>query len=234
MTRALASIRRLFLPNLCPACLGQIRASPDSVCPDCANTLRGFPEPRCPQCGGSIDGVLERCGACLRAGPRPWRHAVCVFPFAGRPRQLIHRLKYQGHTYLARLLGARMAEDWERYGRGRPDIVTAVPLHWTRGTRRGYNQAELLAAEVGRILGARPRRLLRRRRRTGQQALLDFERRQANMKHAFAARRGIDPAAQCVLLVDDVLTTGATLAAATEALLRSGARAVDIVTAARG
>jgi len=193
-----------------------------------------LPAPRCPQCGGACDGALAVCSDCLRGDARPWLQAVSAFPFRGLTREAVHRLKYKGDTALVPLFAAAMAADWRRYGHGELDVVVPVPLFWTRQLLRGYNQAELLARMVARQLGLPCERLLRRRRRTAQQARLDRAARQANVRGVFASRCGLRAAGRRVLLVDDVLTTGATLGEAARVLEAAEAVAVSVLTAARG
>ena len=234
MKAFLKAVQHIAFPEVCPVCLVRLQASGLDVCTDCAELLPELPSPRCPLCGGPIDGALAACSECLRADERPWAHAVSVFPFRGPARELIHRFKYQGHTYLAPVLGARMAANWRQYGDCVPDALVPVPLHWTRQIRRGFNQAELLAQHMCHGLQIPVKCLLSRRRRTAQQAMLDFSERQANMRDVFAVRRSIDPAGLRVLLVDDVMTTGATLAAVTHVLLATNVAAVSVITAARG
>ena len=222
------------MPPLCPVCRAVPRPVGAWACDPCAEAMGLLPTPRCPQCGGACDGALAICGECLRAGERPWAHAVSAFAFRGLAREAVHRLKYQGDTALVPLFAVAMAQDWRRHGQGELDVVVPVPLHWTRQLRRGYNQAELLARMVARQLGLPCERLLRRRRRTAQQALLEMEARQKNIRGVFAHRCGTQTAGRRVLLVDDVLTTGATLGEAARVLEAAEAAAVSVLTAARG
>jgi ComF family protein len=180
------------------------------------------------------DSALAVCGECLEIGARPWRHAVSVFPYGGTVRELVHRLKYRDQPYLARFLGRRMAEAWQEHGTGVPDAVVFVPLHWRRRLGRGYNQAALLAEEVSEALGLPLLPALRRTRATQRQALLDIDRRKANVKGVFAQRSRWPVRGRHVLLLDDVLTTGHTLGEAAETLLAADALAVSILTVARG
>jgi ComF family protein len=159
---------------------------------------------------------------------------VSVFPYGDTVRELVHRLKYGNQPYLAKLLGRRMARAWQEHGTGVPDTVVAVPLHWWRHWRRGYNQAALLAEEVSQVLALPLLPALRRSRATRRQALLDIERRKANVRGVFAPRPRWSVRGRHVLLVDDVLTTGHTLGEATRTLLAADALAVSVLTAARG
>ncbi|OGV79718.1 MAG: hypothetical protein A3K19_06425 [Lentisphaerae bacterium RIFOXYB12_FULL_65_16] len=234
MRAAVRLLTRFALSDVCSVCLAAAPVADSDVCARCVSRLPALPTPRCGCCGGPLDGVLNACGECLRAGGRPWEHAVSVFPLTGVVRELVHRFKYQGHTYLAPFFAARMAESWHRHGCGAPDLVVPVPLHWFRHMCRGYNHAELLAGCLCRHLGLDLGRHVRRRRWTAQQALLDFTARQGNMKDAFAVRGNDRLSGRHVLLVDDVLTTGATLAAVTQQLREAQVATVSVITAARG
>jgi ComF family protein len=152
--------------------------------------------------------------------------ARSAFLFDGPARRAVHRLKFSGWRPVAEALGAAMAEAWE----GRADVLTWVPLTRRRRADRGFDQALALARVVGRRLDAPVLPLLRRVSDGGQQARRGGRERRVAVRGAFAAR-GRAPAR--VLLVDDVLTTGATAAACAEALARAGAREVSVLTAAR-
>lgn len=223
-----------MMPALCPLCRALPRPGGALVCAACQDALGALPTPRCPQCGGGRDGVLEICSECLHHGARPWVHAVSVFAFRGTVREAVHRLKYQGGTAVVPVLAAAMAADWRQYGHGELDVIVPVPLHWTRQFGRGYNQAELLARQVGAELGLPCERLLRRCRRTAQQARLDMASRRTNVRGVFAQARGARAAGRRVLLVDDVMTTGATLGEAARTLGEAAVATVSVLTAARG
>ncbi|OPZ27642.1 MAG: DNA utilization protein GntX [Lentisphaerae bacterium ADurb.BinA184] len=222
------------MPPVCPSCMAQLRADGDALCADCRGALRPLAAPRCRGCGGTVDGLLELCGDCLAGAARPWERAVSVFDYGGRMRELVHRFKYNGGVCLAPFFAAEMAAAWRRWAPDEPaEAVAPVPLHWRRRLRRGYNQAELLAAGIGAALGLPVRSLLRRARPTRQQARLEREARQRNVRGVFAARRrGAWP--ESVVVVDDVMTTGATLEAAVRELKAAGVKRVCVLTLARG
>ena len=229
----MARVGREVLPAVCPVCKRVPKPSGMPACEACLDTLRDLPSPRCPACGGGIDGVLEVCSECLRQPRRPWSRAVSSWPFAGAARYVVHRFKYQGETFLAPTMARAMVMNWQVHGQGAPDVVVPIPLHWTRYVLRGYNQVALLAELVAKELHLPWCRGLVRQRATAQQAMLDLEARQRNLAHGF---RGIPRRVRGnhVLLLDDVMTTGATLAAATAALNDAGASAVSVLTVARG
>jgi ComF family protein len=156
------------------------------------------------------------------------RQSRAIGPYTGTLRALVHALKYDKHRSLARALGRMMRE----HGRDvieAADIVVPVPLHRRRARQRGFNQADDLAREIGLpVVDA-----LRRVRATPSQTDLPAARRHANVRDAFALRRGVDLRGLRVLIVDDVCTTGATIEACARVLRRGGAVEVSALTAAR-
>jgi ComF family protein len=155
-------------------------------------------------------------------------------PFGGTVRRALHELKYAGERRLAEPLGEAIARRWARAGAG-GEVLVPVPVHEARRRERGYDQAELLARAAARHLRLPVHAALARERATVAQYRLDRSRRAANLSGAFfvgpAARRTV--AGRWMILVDDVVTTGATLGACAEALLGAGALAVSAITVAR-
>jgi len=172
---------------------------------------------RCVGCDEPAAGLFcAACDALLEHAATP----TAMFHYGGPIADAIHRYKYQGRSELSRPLGALMAEAARRWS-GEVDAVVSVPLHWRRRRARGYDQAALLAKPVAKALGAPALiRGLRRVRHTPSQVELPHHERRRNVDGAFAPRKL--PGAERVLLVDDVRTTGATLAAASEALREGG------------
>lgn len=191
----------------------------------------------CDLCGAdAFDGPCGRiCGRCwlaARPGPVPAAEGgiVAAGPYDGALGLAVRLLKFSDERGLAAPLGAYMAEALERTGAA-ADAVTAVPLGAARLRARGYNQSALLAEVVGRRLGWPVVDVLRRTRETAPQTGLEAEDRRRNVAGAFEADGGVR--GRRVVLVDDVATTGATLAEAGAALRRAGAAAVIPLVAAR-
>lgn len=179
-------------------------------------------------------GEAALCGACLRRRPR-FDRARAVFRYDERSRRLILGFKHGDRLHGAPAFGQWMA----RAGAALladASLIAPVPLHWTRLFRRRYNQAALLAQAIARecdvpvVLD-----LLVRQRRTPSQGLLSAAERHRNVQGAFALRasHAARLEGKRVLLVDDVLTTGATVGACARVLLQAGASAVDVLTLAR-
>jgi len=171
--------------------------------------------------------------------PAPMLQLEWCAPFQGLVRDALHAIKYSGEQRLADPLGAAAARRWARVGTG-ATILTHVPVHADRARQRGYDQAELIARSAARHLGLPQARLLERARATIAQFDLDRADRADNVHDAFTVRVGRsdpDPTTtirgRWILLIDDVVTTGATLAACATALERAGALGVSAITVAR-
>lgn len=165
--------------------------------------------------------------------PAPLLQLEWCAPFRGVVRDALHGIKYGGERRLARPLGAAAARRWAAVGVG-ADVVTHVPVHAERARTRGYDQAELIAREAAAALDLPFRPFLVRTRATIAQFDLDRDRRATNVVGAFGMHSDTTPPSGCwVLLVDDVTTTGATLAACAQTLLDAGADGVSAITVAR-
>ena len=231
---------------VCPACWQSVPRVTPPVCDGCGDPLPPWPAEAGVDPGGDTEG-----GALLPAGPadapasprcrrcrRPHaliRRRRAVGPYEGVLRQLVHVFKYEQRRTLAAPLGRLMRQAGAGMLAG-VDCVVAVPLHPRRQRARGFNQAAELAARLGPpVVGA-----LRRTRATTPQTELPAGQRRRNVRGAFApARRfgarprGAVVEGSCVMLVDDVTTTGATLDACARVLRRAGAREVRALTLAR-
>jgi ComF family protein len=209
----------LALPSSCIGC----RQEGAPLCRDCAPRL----DVRLDQPAGVAIGLPGDL-------PAPLLQLDWCAPFHGLARDALHAIKYQGETRLATPLGQAIARRWRRIGVG-AEVVVHVPVHADRARRRGYDQAELIAGVAARELGLHHVAALTRVRATAAQFDLDRRHRAANVVGAFAVQpaeaRRIE--GRWVLLVDDVITTGSSLAACARALEAAGAAAVSAITVAR-
>jgi ComF family protein len=223
------------LPTLCVACREPVDG--DGVCAQCWAKLSFIAPPYCPRLG--IPFVYDPGPGMLSmeaiADPPAYARARAAVRYDDVARTLVHALKYQDRTDLAPAMGRWMA----RAGRellAEADALVPVPLHWRRGWSRRYNQSGALARSIERQSGVRViSEALRRVRPTQQQIGLSRSQRASNVQGAFkvAADRSGDIAGRRVILIDDVLTSGATVDTCARALLRAKAASVDVLVFAR-
>jgi len=220
---ALGALLELVFPPRCAACGEPVSA-----------------EPFCAVCDGAVDPVPAGCARCGQPGPDPLCGACLASPpafdavraaglFGGPLADAVHAFKYGGRPALARPLGAWLAR---RSPLPEGAVVVSIPLARARRVSRGYDQAALLADALARSAGRkRAVAALRRVRETPPQVGKTREERARNVARAFEASAAV--AGRDVVLVDDVVTTGATADAAAAALRRAGARSVVVVALAR-
>lgn len=222
------ALAHVFLPSRCLSCGAGLRwrSSRAGVCSHCWSSLRPHAEPLCQRCGAPTSvGVCLDC----RETPPPWDAAISFGPYEDTVRELLLLLKFGRRDELAEPLGEVLADVHDSSGWDRPDAIVSVPLPWTRRLHRGFNQAALLARPVARRLSV-PQQPLLRRARSAPQVGRSRRQRLAAVATAFSARSN---APETVLLIDDVVTTGATARACSRALRAAGAKRVHVLTLAR-
>ncbi|MDK2970291.1 MAG: hypothetical protein PWP23_46 [Candidatus Sumerlaeota bacterium] len=235
-----------FLPPVCMCCHSPVDPRQgDFLCTLCRADLRVLEAPACP-CGfGRIPGDAERaaCAFC-KALPLEMRVAMTTvrsaFPYAGVVGDMVRNLKYRHHEHageaLARLTMGVLSEHLvalrDVHG---AEVVVPVPMHWFRRVKRGYNQAECIARPLAALLGlpCDSEAVLRARRTPPQARRASPEERLVNVAKAFAVPEPERVAARRVILVDDVMTTGATMATCAQALREAGASAVHAISVTR-
>lgn len=229
-------VRDHLWPPMCAVCDVPVQGD-GGLCAECWDAVTFLGAPQCYACGVPFPfdpGSGALCAACTRARP-PYERARAAFQYDDASRSMILAFKHADRTDLAPALvtwlmrpAAALVTD--------ADIVIPVPLHWSRLLSRRYNQSALLSNALARRAGVRavPDMLIRKRR-TGTQGGKSWAARKRNVQGAFRVRprhvRGLRD--KHVLLVDDVMTTGATVEACARALLRAGAGSVDVITIAR-
>jgi ComF family protein len=208
------------------------------VCDTCLAKIESFQSPVCARCGEVLTiGNAQVCTACVNAPP-PFVGAIAIGPYDGELRGLIHLLKYDAVRSAAHQIGkqlAKLLQDHSAQLGDRP-LILPIPLHRSKDRDRGFNQAEEIANGVKKLTGfAIERHALVRKRATLSQTGMTAHQRRENVRGAFALRkRGSNVVrGRNVILIDDVMTTGATAAECTRVLLRAGAQQVLVATAAR-
>ncbi|HEY7649025.1 MAG TPA: ComF family protein [Methylomirabilota bacterium] len=237
----------LLFPALCPVCRLPLHAGRrDPLCGACWMAIARLHAPCCARCGlpfltfsppdsGDLPDGRRRatalCAGCA-ADPPPYDWARAAGVYVDPLRAALHAFKFHGARALARPLADLVIEQWGREVPADVDALVPVPLAPARERQRGFNQAGLLAERLARGLGrpVQPRWLCRARP-TPPQSELGAAERWANVRNAFQAAPAVG--GRHLLVVDDVLTTGATAAECARALRAAGARAVGVVTVAR-
>jgi ComF family protein len=225
----------IALPTLCVACREPVDG--DGVCATCWAKLSFIAPPFCPRLGIPFvyDPGPDMLSMEAIANPPAYARARAAVRYDDVARTLVHALKYQDRTDLAPAMGRWMA----RAGRellAEADVLVPVPLHWKRGWSRRYNQSGALARVIERQTGVKlSSEALQRVRQTQQQIGLSRKERASNVQGAFkvAADRQSLIHGRHVVLIDDVLTSGATVDACARALLRAKAASVDVLVFAR-
>lgn len=226
----------LLLPPACLLCGGRLPAGAAAAdfCPTCRTNVPQPAPARCPICAVAFrtpTPSLHHCEACLRQ-QQPFTRVIAVGPYAGTLREAVQHFKYRGQLPLERPLGALLAETLQTGGARHFDMVIPVPLYKDRLRERGYNQALQLARQVGsRLKIPVAPALLRRVRATASQQGLDAVTRKSNLRGAFAVSAPLT--GRRLLLVDDVLTTGATARECAAVLRKAGAASVEVAVLGR-
>jgi ComF family protein len=219
----------VLFPSACVAC-DAVLTGQAFFCADCAPLLLETGPVHCARCAEPGRFPADLCPRCHRSLP-PFRRAFAPYEHDGAIARAIHRFKYEDRPELAGPLGELLVRSCTAFLALAPRAICPIPLHAARYRSRRYDQATLLAAELCRRLENASLRddLLTRRRATKRQVGLSDEARVANVAGAFEARGGV-PA---VLLIDDVMTTGATASAAARALIGAGVGQVEVLTLCR-
>jgi ComF family protein len=236
LSRFGGALASLVYPPTCIGC-GGATGEPHTLCGTCWAGIRFIERPFCERLGTpfAVDLGMALVSPAAIAGPPVFARARAVARYDDTARTLVHRLKYSDRLDLARALGAMMARSGAELA-AECDVIVPVPLHRFRLWWRRFNQS----MELARIVAARHDKpcdpfLLGRVKRTAPQVGLSRNQRAENLQGAFRVPNSARPRlkGKRVLLVDDVLTTGATANAASRALLRGGAASVDVLAFAR-
>lgn len=234
-----SALKEIVYPKTCLACKKRLGAyaALQFLCQPCADKISRNKPPFCRRCGRHLqdaDRAKGICPECIRNSPCFDRaFSPCVYE--GVTKELIRQFKYQGKDYLGPLLAMFMVDFIRQYGLPMDvvDCIVPVPLHGVRMREREFNQAEALARPLAEAFSKELMRdCLMRTRHTRPQAELDGTKRTANVRGVFRVRDGQAVRGKNILLVDDVLTTGATSSEAACVLKESGAHIVFVMTLA--
>ena len=231
-------LSNLLYPPRCPICDRILRLSDSAergCCPACMETLPWVREPACMKCGKPVgEEGQEYCEDC-RKQAHAFDRGTAAFTYTGALRHSVYRMKSENRRDYVPFFAKTMTTALARYlPRWEPEVILPVPMHPGKKRRRGYNQSELLAQEIGRRTGLPvEKELLYCTRAVPSQKTLGRRERLLNLRGSFAVRRGA-PALQRVLLVDDVYTTGSTMDEISRVLRETGVESVFFVVLCTG
>lgn len=232
--RLIRYIDALLFPPHCVFCGKILDYREDSVCVDCLRNLPFILQPRCVRCGKEVENEGDFCLDCMD-GNHIFENGRAVWKYEGKVSESILRFKYHnqreyGETYakwMVRCLG-----EWIL--RMKIDVIVPVPIHKSRMLKRGYNQAELIAVEMGELMNipVSTDGVVRIKKTVPQKKLSVLE-RMRNMQHSFRVEKDVF-AGKNVLVIDDIYTTGITIDALSAVLMKKGAGKVYFAAVSQG
>lgn len=227
----LLNLRDICFPMCCCSC-GEMVDS-EGLCPKCWKRIKWVSDPRCRICGVPFElDISSLCPQCISKPPH-FDQAISVFEYDDFSKTMILKFKHGDATYMGKLLAVWM----HRVAAGlTADLIIPVPIHFLKRLKRRYNQTELLAMELERLCGVpQEPRILEKEKQTSPQEGLTRSTRLRNIKGSFGVNPGYARllVGKKVILVDDVLTTGATVNECARILKKHGAEKVMVLTAAR-
>lgn len=235
MKQVIHSFLDFLFPPLCLHCGDLITKKKSLLCTICSNLLQMIePKGRCLYCFNEMDHEQKQniCPRCIRKSSI-FHRIASVFDYIGPAATLVKKLKYGNQPYLAKGAGAFLTAQFIKLNWPIPDLIVPVPLTFPHQFERGYNQSELLAQSIAFILGCPCKNVLGRKYGGYSQAALPHKQRLQLDKNLFFIKKGFDVHDQCVLIVDDVMTTGATLFSCGAALLEQAPEKLYGITLCR-
>ncbi len=224
-----------LLPNRCVACNKILQAS-GQICSDCFNKLNFISHPYCKKCGRPLIGEINNslCAMCIQGKDQTFNITRSVFLYDEVSKKMILEFKFYDKTQNLKIFGKWLKLASQDIFKNGVDVIIPVPLHYLRLIKRKYNQAGLLAKELGKINKTKVDYFsLKKNRYTKPQTKFLGAKRRKNIKNSFVIKNNKNIIGKKVLLIDDVLTTGSTIKECAKVLLKAGAKEVNVITLAR-
>lgn len=222
-------MKDVLFPKSCPMC-DEVMKRGMLICGNCEPKLVYINEPKCKKCGKQIENnETEYCNDCSK-NPHYYKRGIAAFLYNDMVSHSIYRFKYHNRRTYAEFYGAAIAKMYyPEIRRWQADVIIPVPIHEKKMIKRGYNQAELIANELGKNLDMKvDGRLLKRVVNTRPQKEMSRNDRKKNMENAFKITNNVVEYKK-IILVDDIYTTGSTIDACAKALLSAGVKEVYCV-----
>ena len=223
-------ILELLYPVRCPVC-HEILKGKNGICPDCRKRLHYIKEPKCKKCGKQIEKAeQEYCRDCTRFG-HSFDRGAAVFAYDDIMRRSISMFKYHNRREYAKVYAVEMYRHCRHFlKQAAPEVILPVPVHPLKKRERGFNQAELVAKELGKLMNIPvDTKYLFRKEKTTPQKELTRQQRKANLRQAFDVQKK-GKYYQRVLLIDDIYTTGATIDGISEILRENQTNIIFFLT----
>lgn len=225
-------------PQYCSICKKHLKREEKDVCETCWDSLASLPAPFCPYCKSFFENGDTKCSFCNSLGRFADDHKILMVRSLGRfddyYRSLIHRFKYEKRIPVGKRLAQRLGESVNGDSNFlNSDLLIPVPLHKSRYRERGFNQSEILAEGISKVTGVSVlRNVLKRKKKTRDQTELSPQQREENVRGAFTVTQPEMIKGKRIILIDDVITTGATLNECARMLKQVGAEKTLAMTIA--
>ena len=223
-------ILEILYPARCPVCHGILKGK-DGICPECRKRLHYIKEPKCKKCGKQIEkNEMEYCRDCQRFA-HAFDKGAAVFVYDDIMRRSISMFKYHNRREYAKVYAKEMYQHCRHFLKmASPDVILPVPVHKQKKRQRGFNQAELVAKELGKLMNVPvDNTYLIRKEKTTPQKELTRQQRKGNLKKAFEVSTA-GKYYKRVLLIDDIYTTGATIDTISEILRENQTKIIFFLT----
>ena len=221
----------LIYPPKCMICDDIIQIKePKWICKSCVGILEYVSEPICEKCGVPTEEEKSLCTSCVNKDFSFCRN-YSPYEYEGAVRAIIHKFKYGNNPQFGKGFAKLIVDKYGKEFFSEIDILIGVPMHKKKIRKRGFNQADILATEIGKLTGVESsKKVLIRKKNTKAQSSLTPRARRNNLKDAFEVNKNIDIKSKNIMIVDDIYTTGSTLEACSAILLKNGAKVVNGLT----